>query len=213
MFIPLVDILRCVKPHEETWLVASIERAENRFIIEGILGCPICLAEYAIRDGVVFVTDDKRERSEIAPSETDAVRLAAALDLTEPRMTAVLYGKWGAHAHILRGIAPAQLILINPPLGVASGDGVSIIVTEAIPLAQRSIDAVAFDASLSRAMRDTTLTALQRSLRQNGRMLADVSLAVPEGLTELARDDDVWVAQLDAAPSMSSPVPLQRRGR
>ena len=202
-----------MKPHEETWLVASIERAENRFIIEGILGCPICLAEYAIRDGVVFFSDDKRERSEIAPSETDAVRLAAALDLTEPRMTAVLYGKWGVHAHILRGIAPAQLILINPPLGVASGDGVSIIVTEAIPLAQRSIDAVAFDASLSRAMRDTTLTALQRSLRQNGRILADVSLAVPEGLTELARDDDVWVAQLDAAPSMSSPVPLQRRGR
>ena len=213
MFIPLVDILRCVKPHEETWLVASIERAENRFIIEGTLGCPICLAEYAIRDGVLFFSDDRRKPSEIAPSESEAVRLAAALDLTEPRMTAMLHGKWGAHAHILRGIAPAQLILINPPVGVASGDGVSVIVSDAIPLAERSIDAVAFDAQRSPETRDTSLAGLQRSLRQNGRMLADASLAVPEGLTELARDDDVWVARLHDAPSMSRPVPLQRRER
>ena len=213
MFIPLVDILRCVNAHEETWLVASIERSENRFIVEGTLGCPICLAEYPIRDGVVFFAERARTNADVTPSEPDAVRLAAALNLTEPRMTAVLHGKWGMHAHILRGIAPAQLILLNPPLGVASGDGVSVIVSDAVPFAQRSVDAAAFDVSVSPETSDSTLAALQRSLRQNGRMLADGTLAVPDGLTELARDDDVWVAQLDVAPSISSPIPLQRRGR
>jgi uncharacterized protein YbaR (Trm112 family) len=213
VFIPLVDILRCVNAHEETWLVASIERSENRFIVEGTLGCPICLAEYPIRDGVVFFAERARTESDAQPSESEAVRLAAALNLTEPRMTAVLHGKWGTHAHILRGIAPAQVILLNPPLGVASGDGVSLIVSDAVPFAQRSVDAAAFDASVSLETSDSTLVALQRSLRQNGRMLADGALVLPDGLTELARDDDVWVAQLDVAPSISSPVPLQRRGR
>ncbi len=213
MFIPLVDILRCVNAHEETWLVASIERSENRFIVDGTLGCPICLAEYPIRDGVVFFADRARTVSDTQPSESEAVRLAAALNLTEPRMTAVLHGRWGMHAHILRGIAPAQLILLNPPRGVASGDGASVIVSDAVPFAQRSVDAAAFDAFVNAETRDSTLVALQRSLRQNGRMLADGALAVPDGLTELARDDDVWVAQLNAAPTISRPVPLQRRGQ
>jgi len=213
VFIPLVDILRCVNAHEETWLVASIERSENRFIVDGTLGCPICLAEYPIRDGIVFFADRARTKSNATPSEPEAVRLAAALNLTEPRMTAVLHGKWGMHAHILRGIAPAQLILLNPPLGLASGDGVSVIVSDAVPFAQRSVDAAAFDGSLSPDARDSTLLALQQTLRNNGRMLATEDLAVPDGLTELARDDDVWVAELNAAPTISRPVPLQRKGR
>jgi uncharacterized protein YbaR (Trm112 family) len=213
VFIPLVDMLRCVNAHEETWLVASIERSENRFIVEGTLGCPICLAEYPIHDGVVFFADRTRTEPDATPSESEAVRLAAALNLTEPRMTAVLHGKWGMHAHILRGIAPVQLILLNPPLGVGSGDGVSVIVSDAVPFAQRTLDAAAFDATVSPETRDSTLVALQRSVRQNGRMLADAAVAVPDGLTELARDADVWVAELSAAPSISRPVPLQRRER
>src|SRR5215213_6749781 len=118
MFIPLVDILRCVKPHEETWLVASIGRAENRYIIEGTLGCPICLAEYPIRGGVVHFTANETYAPDVPASEEEAVRIAAALDLTEPRMTAVLHGRWGAHAQFVRGISPSQLILLNPPAGM-----------------------------------------------------------------------------------------------
>ncbi|MGH7617800.1 MAG: hypothetical protein ACREPM_11270, partial [Gemmatimonadaceae bacterium] len=90
MFTPLVDTLRCPNAHDETWLVASIERAEERDIREGTLGCPVCLAEYPIRDGIVRFADVTLPALE-APREDDAVRLAAALDLTEPRMTAVLH--------------------------------------------------------------------------------------------------------------------------
>ena len=60
MFIELIDALRCVQPHEPTWLVASIERAEGRYIERGVLGCPICRAEYPVIDGVA----DFRVRSE-----------------------------------------------------------------------------------------------------------------------------------------------------
>src|SRR5512140_104168 len=97
MLIPLVDALRCIRPHEDTWLVASIDRAEDRDIIEGTLGCPSCLAEYPIHDGVVHF-DAVARPAYRAPTEDDALRLAAALDLVDPRTTAVLHGSWGAYA-------------------------------------------------------------------------------------------------------------------
>jgi hypothetical protein len=97
MFIPLVDSLRCIAGHEDTWLVASIERNEDRDIRHGFLGCPICFAEYPIREGVVyFGVDPSAAITTTMPAhiqEDDAVRLAAALDLTDPRMVAVLFGR------------------------------------------------------------------------------------------------------------------------
>src|SRR3954464_7910589 len=114
MFIPLVDVLRCTRPHEETWLVASIDRAEERDIKEGFLGCPSCRAEYQIRDGVVYFVDRQVGERLIRPTEDDAMRVAAALDLTEPRMNAVLQGAWSAHAQLVRAYSPSALLLLNP---------------------------------------------------------------------------------------------------
>jgi uncharacterized protein YbaR (Trm112 family) len=211
MFTPLVDILRCPNVHEDTWLVASIERSEERDIREGMLGCPVCLAEYPIRDGIVRFADvpsviSSEARDLHVPREADAIRLAAALDLTDARLTAVLVGACGALAPIVRGVSPAQLLLVNPPLGIASGDGVSIVQATAAPLARGSVDAVAFDAAASESM----IASLVASLKGGGRMLGPAAAPLPEGLTELARDDDVWVAQL-APGAMSSPVQLKRR--
>lgn len=208
VFIPLVDILRCIQPHADTWLVASIERADERFIIEGTLGCPTCLAEYPVRSGVVYFTKGLAPPRLQEPSEAEAMRLAAALDLTEPRMTALLHGTWGAHAQLVRGFSPSQLLLLNPPEGMVSGDGVSVLVSETAPLAQASIDAVALDAPLS----DALLQSLRGSLRRGGRILAPIVLPVPTGFTELARDSEVWVARLDDAAIVSAPIlPTRRR--
>src|SRR5690348_14655364 len=121
MFLPLVDVLRCPVVHEETWLVASIDRAEDRDIITGALGCPQCLAEYPIRDGIVDFGGANLPAYR-APGESDAMRLAAALDLTDARMTAVLHGSWASEAPLIRGFSPAQLLLINAPEGIATGD-------------------------------------------------------------------------------------------
>ena len=204
MFIPLVDILRCPNAHDETWLVASIDRAEERDILEGTLGCPACLAEYPIRNGVVHFAEVAPAPT-MNPREDHAVRLAAALDLTEARMTAVLHGAWGALAPIVRGLAPAQLLLVNPPAEIASGDGVSIVRAESAPFARASVDAVALDANAT----DTMLASLVASVRAGGRMLGPIAHQVPSGFTELTRDDEVWVAQLETAPA-SAPVSLGR---
>ncbi len=209
MFIPLIDMLRCVRPHDETWLVASIERAEDRDMLDGVLGCPICLTEYPVREGVVYFANDRADAGDAAASvtEADAIRLAAALDLTDIRMTAVLHGAWAAAAQMVRAMSPSQLLLINGPAAMVSGDGVSIVVSDTAPLAQSSVDAVAVDDTASTAM----LESLVRSLRAKGRMLGPVSLVIPEGLVEIARDDEVWVASLNMKITVSAPVQLKRR--
>ena len=212
MFIPLVDLLRCPRPHEETWLVASIDQAIDRDIVTGTLGCPVCLAEYPIRDGIVLF-DDVAVATRLPANgvrEDDAVRLAAALDLTDARMTALLHGAWGAYAPVLRGLTPAQLLLVNPPNVIASGDGVSIIrVSGELPLARGSIAGVAVDDDAADAM----LASFVSSLRAGGRMLGRNRRPIPPGVAELARDEEVWVAQREASAAESAPVTLSRRTR
>jgi uncharacterized protein YbaR (Trm112 family) len=209
MFIPLVDALRCPRPHAETWLVASIDRAEDRDILAGTLGCPQCLAEYPIRDGVVYFNADLVRAPFMPPDEMEATRLAAALDLTDARMTAVLHGDWGAHAQLVRALSPAQIILINPPEGVVSGDGISIVLADRAPLAQSAAQAVAIDSTASEEM----LASLVAALAGGRRIIGPVDLPLPQNLTELVRDEDVWVAQLDTKVTVSAPIGLTRKGR
>src|SRR3954471_15561529 len=201
MFIPLVDTLRCPNAHDETWLVASIERAEEREIKQGLLGCPSCYAEYPIVDGVVRF-DDAERAPFVAPDEREATRIAAALDLTDPRMTALLVGELGAHAPLIRALSPAQLLLLTPPEGIVSGDGVSIVLTKGAPLATASMDAIAIDAQVSEAV----VARLAATLRGGRRMLGPVARPVPTFLKELVRDDDVWVAELEPGAVTSAPV-------
>jgi hypothetical protein len=209
VFVPLVDSLRCPNPHDETWLVASIEEADERDIKRGLLGCPSCYAEYPVVDGIVVFGCDVTRPAFVSPSEKEATRLAAALDLTDARMTAVFVGAWGAHAPLVRAMSPAHLLLLNPPQGVVSGDGVSIIVAEGSPIAAGSMDAVAIDDTAS----DAVVAKLRAALRGGRRMLGPVSRPVPPFLTELARDDEVWVAQLEPGAVTSAPVPLSKRSR
>jgi uncharacterized protein YbaR (Trm112 family) len=206
MFLPLVDVLRCPVAHEQTWLVASIDRAEDRDIIAGALGCPQCLAEYPIRDGIVHFAEDVRLPEYRAPDESDGMRLAAALDLTDARMTAVLHGAWASHAPLIRGFSPAQLLLLNAPVGIATGDGISLVRAPRAPLTSGAMNAAAFDADASPEM----IASLITSLRPNGRLLGPASMPVPAGLSELARDDEVWVAQSGAAAT-SAPIGLSRK--
>jgi hypothetical protein len=206
MFIPLVDSLRCPRPHEDSWLVASIDHMVDRDIRAGTLGCPVCLAEYAVREGVVFFDDVAEPARPDTPDEQTAVRVAAALDLTDAKMIAVLAGRWGTHAPLIQSMSPAHLLLINPPADAMSGDGISIVRGSAVALGHASMHAIAVDERES-----ASLERLGASLRPGGRLLGPVSLPVPPSMTELVRDAEIWVAQLDPGSATSAPVlPLRR---
>ncbi|HEY9225162.1 MAG TPA: hypothetical protein VIP11_00860, partial [Gemmatimonadaceae bacterium] len=131
------------------------------------------------------------------------------LDLTDARTTALLQGDWGVHAPIVAGMSPAQLILVNAPDGITSGFGISLVRATTAPLAHGSVGAAAFDATATPEM----IASLVASLRGGGRLLGPASRDVPAGLTELARDDEVWVAELASSGTTSSPIQLERRAR
>lgn len=199
MFIELVDALRCPVPHEESWVVAAATRMEHRHIVHGTLGCPVCSAEYPIRDGVVDFRRSATHHaaSAVAVPDEQALRLAALLDLTEAHGFAVLLGRWGSWAPALSAIVEAPLIVVDPPDGMIGAPGISVIRTDGdIPLAAGAARAMAMD-----DVREGRAASAVRSTRTKGRVVAPVTLALPDGLRELARDDELWVAEREPASS------------
>ena len=209
MFIELVDALRCPVPHEESWLVAAATRMEHRHIVHGTLGCPVCSAEYPIRDGVVDFRRgaDREAASRPAGHDEPAMRLAAMLDLTDAQGFAVLLGRWGSRAAELAAIVETPLILVDPSDGVIGAPGISVVRTDGeVPLGAGAARAMAIDeVGVARA------ASAVRATRTRGRVMAPLSLALPDGVRELARDDALWVAERepDASPLITLHV---RRG-
>jgi hypothetical protein len=209
MFIELVDALRCPVPHEESWLVASATRMEFRHLVEGTLGCPVCRSEYPVHRGVV----DFRRASPAAlpralpPDETEATRLAAFLDLTDGNGFAVLLGAWSVHAPLLRGLVETPLLVVDPPDGTEGEPGISVIRCDGeLPLAVGAARGVAIDVATPARMASAV-----RATRVGGRVMGPIGAELPAGVTELARDHAVWIAERGAIAS--PPVALHVRRR
>ena len=213
MFSELVDVLRCPRPHEESWLVLAAHRLDGRDIMAGVLGCPVCHAEYPIADGVARFVNAPDETSAGASNEDEALRLVALLGLTGARGYAVVVGDLTNHAVRMRELTDVQLLLVNPAATVAMGRGLSGLTIgprwTKLPLAPASARAIAFDD----ATMEEQLAAGVEAVVAGGRILAPVALSLPDGLTELARDDRHWLAEREQAPRSSGIISLQRGAR
>ncbi len=213
MFIELVDVLRCPHPHDPSWLVLGAERMDGRDVVEGVLGCPVCRAQFRIAGGIA----DLRAAPASAPvagppaaeAETDqAVRLAAFLGLAEPGGFAVLVGAWTAQAAALGAVADAHLLLVNPVAGAPIGGATSgILVGDGLPIAAASARALAVDEGAGGPF----LARAVAAVRAGGRVVAPAGAPVPDGVRELARDRALWVGERDAEPG--GLVSLARGGR
>jgi uncharacterized protein YbaR (Trm112 family) len=210
MFVEIVDALRCPRPHEESWLVLAARRTEDRHVLEGTLGCPVCRAEYPIRNGIVdfsaSAVPDGAPPAGVALAPAD--HLAAMLDLGDARGFVVLTGAWGTRAEELRELIDAPpLLLVDPPAHVTMGHGLSGIRAGAtLPLATGAARAVATDRADPAHVAEAT-----RATRVGGRIVAPADSPVPNVVRELARDATVWVGE--RLPLPSAPVTLHvRRG-
>ncbi len=153
MFIELVDSLRCPHAHEESWLVLGAGRMEGRDVMEGVLGCPVCRAQYGIADGVADLRTG--DRATVAPPASEgppageaeqAMRLAAFLNLAGGGGFAVLVGEWTRHAAGVRALTDTHLLLANPVPGVRIGGGTSgVLVDRVLPVAGGSARGLAID--------------------------------------------------------------------
>ena len=222
MFLELVDSLRCVRPHEDSWLIARADLLVGRHIVEGELGCPLCEARYAIREGVADFTADvarpadipraarsARERS----TESDqalALRAAALLELTEPGGLVILAGDWSDSAEsLLELIEGVQFLALDSGTELRSGGALSLArIADVLPLAASCVRGIALDDAHATP---SLLAGAARALVPNGRLIAPSSTPVPDSLRELARDEEQWVAAAAPPSNVSAPVPIALR--
>jgi uncharacterized protein YbaR (Trm112 family) len=196
MHIEFIDLLRCPRPHEETWLVAAFYRMNGRQVLEGTLGCHVCGAEYPIHDGIAFF----REQADAAPfgnrgdseAPDSAMRIAAFLDLARPGALALLVGDLADASDAVAALTSSRIIALNAPLRTSDESVLQIDSNPPLPLASHSLDGIALDpASSSGEM----LEEASRLLRPRGRLLAASGLELSGKFSELARDADYVVAE------------------
>lgn len=196
MHIEFIDLLRCPRPHEETWLVAALQRMDGRQVIEAKLGCPVCGAEFFIRDGVALFDGDVAPGGEgQPPGDEGAMRIAAFLNLTAPGKTVLLAGQLASASEQLGEQADARVISLNAASRTkrTRSDRVAEIrAAAAIPLAAKSLDGIALDDSHSTV---ELLAEAAKLLRSRGRLLASARATLSPVFRELARDSDHVVAE------------------
>ena len=206
MFIELIDALRCPSDHPPSRLVAALDRIEDRDVIDGMLGCPVCRSEFAIRHGALWLVTNAMPApaTRAKQPEDDALRLAASLDLRTESGFAILRGSWCTLAESIVTISPTHLVLLDPPFGTPPGLGRSIIhAGGTVPLAPRTAVAVAIDDN-ERAY------ALAATVQPPGRIVGPVQVTLPNDVKELVRDGRWWVGEKENAPVR---VMLGRRAR
>jgi uncharacterized protein YbaR (Trm112 family) len=195
MFIELIDTLRCPGDHPETWLVAAIQERDERIVLEGTLGCPVCHRQYPISRGIAWYGRDPATTTlptAEAPGDAEgAMRAAAFLAPPEGAMLA-LSGEWGAYAHGVAALVPVRIFAINPSRAIEESEQVAIVETDqGLPFAALSLRGVALGDNAT--PRD--LGSAVRVLKDGRRLVAPVSLPVPEEIQEIARDERYWVGE------------------
>ena len=200
MFVELIEHLRCPNEHEESALVATTTKTENRHIIDGVLGCPVCHAEFPIREAVAEFGKRPAVAAFEVPSDETAMRLAAFLELTDAHEFVLLCSRWAVHLDPLQKLTQTPIVAVNPSIALPVRRAAGAIRGETIPFAEGSARAFALDNGSSKAI----IASGVRAVRPGGRVLGPASLPVPEGVTELVRDETMWVGEKTAA---SNPTP------
>jgi len=199
VFIELIDLLRCINAHDDTWLVASFKTVSSRFVLDASLGCPSCSAQYAVHEGIADFsageTVPSREAERAAASHTReelATRAGAYLAATEPGATIVLGGVWAYAAQELSDMAAVRVLALNAPDEVKESQTVGLLhVGSEIPVAAGSLLGVALDAWFPAKI----VASAVRAVCPGGRIVGPVVIPAPPELSVLAHDDTYWVAQ------------------
>ena len=211
MFIELVDSLRCLEPHEDTWLVAAVTRMDGRHVADGVLGCPICRREYLIRDGVAWFTAAAPDSSRLtrvtqSPNSDRAMRGGALLGLTDAGGIVCVDAGWSDCADALAEMGPAHVVTLNAWVDSVAEPVSMLVIDEKLPFASAGLRGIAIaDGSI------TKIEAAAACLRTRGRLVAPALLPIPDGVTELARDEAVWVGERVGVTSPPIALRLARR--
>ena len=193
MQIDLTDHLRCLEPHEESYLVLLTGRMVGRRVMTGHLGCPVCGKGVKIRDGVADFAGavPGGEHTALKP---DAA--AALLGLGGP-------GGWvalaGSAAGLAAGLAPllpgVQLVAVNPPAALEHEEAASVLRAPRLPLKSGSMRGVVIGGDVAGAP-DWVADAV-RAVLPGLRVVVEAPAPSPplEGVEILASAPACWVGK------------------
>ena len=196
MFIELLDGLRCIADHPQIPLVAAIMQRDDRFVVQGILGCPTCRREYRIEGGVALFTDaNDAVVTSSPPAERDdegAMRIGAFLAVSDG-VTIALTGEWARYATELAELVGLRAYAVNPsgPIGESERVG-ALHSSNRLPFTDGSLRGVAIGEP-GWSVDELRLAA--RALSPGGRMVAPAASPVPVELEEIARDERWWIGE------------------
>jgi len=178
---------------------------DGRNVIEAKLGCPVCGAEFFIRDEVAIFDDAGAFPQPTSLDDSHAMRISAFLDLIAPGKVVLIAGDFARVAAAVADSSGARVIALNSPSATHLIDDVAEIrASSKIPLASRSLDGIALDESHS--TRDFFSEAA-RLLKPGGRLYVEWRGSLPPQFRELAGSANATVAEL-----ISDLVNLQPRG-
>jgi uncharacterized protein YbaR (Trm112 family) len=208
MFIELTEALRCPRDHEESYLVCAPAQMDGRRVVHGILGCPVCHAEFPIVDGVAHFgahsgTAAQRHGGTAAPRHSGtapppvgltAEAVQTFLDLHGPGGYVLVVGSAGRLgprlAELLERVHVAG---VNPPQGAVPTAGWSVLRSpEGLPVKRHSMRAVVVGRDASEG---PWLAAALGTLLPGLRAVIEDQDANPAGLVELARGAGVLVGE------------------
>jgi hypothetical protein len=221
VFIELTEFLRCPKDHEEAHAVCLPLEMAGRDVVRGVVGCPVCLAEYAIVDGVADFaerTSAPGHRGTDAPAHqrTDAPRnesgapvprcpgaspgaltapaLATILDLRGPGGFLLLAGAAARLGADLAALVPdVHVVGANAPEGALRTPGCTFLRTPGrLPLTTSSMRAVVLGADTAV---EPWLAEGVRVLLRGLRLVVEDERASPAGVAELARGAGLFVGE------------------
>jgi uncharacterized protein YbaR (Trm112 family) len=188
MFIEITEYLKCPANHAAAWLVLAPERLEQRHVVTGMVGCPVCKSEYAIRDRVVqFGTAPAWSGAAHVPG---AATVQALIGLESPGGVVVLVGSAADVATELATLMPGvHLIVVNaerPAPGTSPVESAS-----GLPLRDRMARGVVLGGEA------VDWVAEARRVVLPGQRVVVLRDAVPvvEGLEALASGDGLWVGR------------------
>lgn len=209
MLRDLLDALRCPNSHAESWLVAVVHETDGLTLVAADLACPVCGAEFAITDGVAhFGAPDVRTPPSQRTPFTEPMRLAALFGAADGDTPLLLSGRYVLAGNAIAELVNVPQLWVNAPAESRSSSPRTsqMIVGERLPLGVATLAAAAIDDTDAS---DAMLESVMRAVKQGGRIVAPVSVARPEALKELARDEREWVAEVTTRAS--GLIELRRR--
>lgn len=195
MFIELADLLRCPGAHAEAQVVVATGEMIGREIVRGMIGCPVCHAEYRIERRLCrFGAADNAGTAETAAVVPDASALHAFLGLSSPGGYVVLVGSAARAAHGLSDLlGGVHFVGVNAPSDVWSSLVISLLEAPAtIPLRTSAVRGAVVGGEYAR---EPWLGEAARVVLPGLRVVVLSDEGSVEGVERMATGPGAWVGR------------------